>query len=69
MNFLKIKSSMIANSYLSFPMYILFDLDILSEFINIVYSVQVGQDDLCADRRNLPFSTSTPIQNGLHYVR
>ena len=40
-------------------MYILLDLDIFSEFINIVYSVQVGREVRFAHRRNLPLSTST----------
>jgi hypothetical protein len=49
-------------------MYILLDLDKFSEFINIVYSVQVGREVRFAHRRNLPLSTSTAVENRLHYV-
>jgi len=49
-------------------MYILLDLDKFSEFINIVYSVQVGREVRFAHRRNLPLSTSTAVENRLDYV-
>lgn len=49
------------SQYLSFPMYILLDLDIFSEFIYIVYSVQVGREVRFAHKRNLPLSTSTAV--------
>jgi hypothetical protein len=43
-------------------MYVLLDLDILSAFIEIIYSVHVAWTILFADRRNLPFSTSTAVE-------
>ena len=49
-------------------MYILLDLDKFSEFINIVYSVQVGREVRFAHRRNLPLSRSTAVENRLDYV-
>ena len=44
--------------YLSFPIYVLLDLEILSASIEITYSVQVVRLVLLAERRNFPFSTS-----------
>ena len=51
--------------YLNFPMYMLLDLEVLSVFINIVYSVQVGRECLFANRRNLPFSATTAAEKVL----
>jgi len=45
--------------YLSFPIYVLLDLDMFSASIEITYSVQVVLRFLLADKRNLPFSIST----------
>lgn len=44
--------------YLSFPMYVLLDLDMLSASIDMIYSVHVVLLVLFADKRNFPFSTS-----------
>lgn len=44
--------------YLSLPMYVLLDLEMLSASIEITYSVQVVLRVLLADSRNFPFSTS-----------
>lgn len=44
--------------YLSFPMYVLLDLDILSASMDIMYSVHVVLLLRFAERRNFPFSTS-----------
>lgn len=44
--------------YLTFPMYVLLDLEILSASIEITYSVQVVLRVRFAERRNFPFSTS-----------
>jgi hypothetical protein len=46
-------------NYLSFPIYVLLDLEMLSASIEITYSVQVVLRFLLADKRNLPFSVST----------
>jgi hypothetical protein len=44
-------------------MYVLVLVDLtLPEFIDIIYSVHVGRTFLLADRRNLPFSTSTAVE-------
>lgn len=44
--------------YLSFPIYVLLDLEMLSASIEITYSVQVVLRVRFAERRNFPFSTS-----------
>lgn len=54
----KYKEKGITPSYLSFPIYVLLDLEMLSASIDIMYSVQVVRRVLFAERRNLPFSTS-----------
>lgn len=46
-------------NYLSFPIYVLLDLEMLSASIEIIYSVHVVLRFLLADKRNLPFSVST----------
>ena len=46
------------NSHLSFPIYVLLDLDTLSASMEITYSVHVVLRVRFADRRNFPFSTS-----------
>ena len=43
-------------------MYVSVDLDILFAFIDIIYSVHVARQILFADRRNLPFSTSSAVE-------
>lgn len=43
---------------LSFPIYVLLDLEMLSASIEIIYSVQVVLRVRFAERRNFPFSTS-----------
>lgn len=44
--------------YLSFPIYVLLDLEMFSASIEITYSVQVVRLVLFAERRNFPFSTN-----------
>lgn len=50
------------STYLSFPMYLLLDLDMLSASIEIIYSVHVVLLVLFADKRNFPFSTSSATE-------
>ena len=45
---------------------VLVDLETLPEFIDIIYSVHVARQFLFADRRNLPFSTSTAVEMNIH---
>lgn len=47
--------------YLSFPIYVLLDLEMLSASIEITYSVQVVLRVRFAERRNFPFSTSKAV--------
>lgn len=54
--------------YLSFPMYLLLDLDTLPESMEITYSVRVALRYLLADRRNFPFSSSTATRQREHVV-
>ena len=58
----EIKAVVSSSWYLIFPMYASVDLDILSAFIDIIYSVHVARQILFADKRNLPFSTSTAVK-------
>ena len=48
----------IAEFYLTFPIYVLLDLEMMSASIEITYSVQVVLRVRFAERRNFPFSTS-----------
>lgn len=54
--------------YLSFPMYVLLDLEILSASIEITYSVHVVRRVLLAERRNFPFSTSKAARLETQYT-
>lgn len=46
-------------------MYVLLDLETLSAFMEITYSVQVVLLFRFAERRNLPFSTSKAAKKGV----